>query len=222
MGGENTFPRGGPGLWVSPPFPLGDVWAISLGDMVVRTLQLSREMWIFLAVTTCMSAVYLVMTTGETARQRAKGVEVTPAELTQGKVLDAAITLVTSDAYGLSCATDAKVGDAHCGFGADTKPWPQPGEKPENVIAPYMTVDNVLFLIPGLFTQPVLKKRLDDEPPGKYNKEELETRRFTVTCKMKLEQQLEKFKVRWAPGQPWADKDKAWVGSVTDCKMTGG
>jgi hypothetical protein len=195
--------------------------------MVVRTLQLSREMWIFLAVTTCMSGVYLYMMTGESARKRARVEAITPVEqLAAGKVIDAAITLVTADAYGLSCATDQKVGDYHCGFGADTKPWPrkegEPADKPENVIAPYMTVDNVLFLIPGLFTQPVLKKRLDDEPPGKFSKEELENRRFTVTCKMKLEQQLDKVKVRWAAGQTWGDREKTWVGSVSDCKMTGG
>lgn len=193
--------------------------------MVVRTLQLSREMWVFLTVTTCMSFVYLYMHTGESARQRAKVENITPAEIVQGKVIDAAITLITADAHGLSCATDQKVGDYHCGFGADTKPWPKKegeADKPEHVMSPYMTVDNVLFLIPGLFTQPVLKKRLEDEPPSKFSREELENRRFTVTCKLKPEQKLEKFKVRWAPTQSWGDKESAWVGSVTDCKMTGG
>jgi hypothetical protein len=194
--------------------------------MVVRTLQLSREMWIFLLVTGCMSGVYIYMMTGETARKRAKVEAITPKELQKGQVIDAAITLISADAGRLSCASDTKVGEAHCGFGADTKPWvAKEGEaptKPEDVIAPYMTVDNVLLLIPGLFTQPVLKKRLEDEPPGRYTREEMESRRFTVTCKMKLEQQFEKIKVRWDVGQAWGDRPNAWFGTVSDCKMTGG
>ena len=194
--------------------------------MVVRTLQLSREMWIFLLVTTCMSGVYLYMMTGENARRRAKVEAITPPTLAAGQVIDAAITLISADAGRLACASDTRAGSAHCAFGADTKPWqPKEGDpppRPEDVIAPYMTVDNVLFLIPGLFTQPVLKKRLEDEPPGKYSREELESRRFTVTCKLKLEQKFEKFKVRWDVGQSWGDRNEAWFGTVSDCKMTGG
>ncbi|MDW8251754.1 MAG: hypothetical protein RMJ98_20860 [Myxococcales bacterium] len=194
--------------------------------MVVRTLHLSREIWIFLLVTTCMSVVYLHMMTGENARRRAKVESITPTTLNAGQVIDAAITLISADAHRLACASDTKVGDAHCAFGADLKPWQSkegdPPTRPENEIAPYMTVDNVLFLIPGLFTQPVLKKRLEDEPPGKYTRDELESRRFTVTCKLKLEQKFEKFKVRWDVGQPWGDRSDAWFGTVSDCKMTGG
>lgn len=190
--------------------------------MIVRTLQLSREMWIFLGVTGVMSAAYLTMTTGEAARKAAQPVFQTPP-LEAGKVIDAAITLVSADAYKLSCASDEQMGQAHCGFKADTTPWKGDGpNKPEEVIAPYMTADNVLVLIPGLFTQPLLKKRLEDEPPGKYSAEELENRRFTVTCKLKPEKQFSKLKVRWAQGQSWGDRDSAWAGTVTDCKMTGG
>lgn len=207
-------------------FPRNGLWVISQTAMPVRTLQLSREMWIFLVVTTCMSLVYLYLNTGAGAMARVKPDAITPPELTQGKVIDAAITLVTADALRLACASDQKVGDAHCAFGADGKAWVRKEgdapDQPSQIISPYMTVDNVLFLIPGLFTQPVLKKRLDDEPPGKFSKDELEQRRFTVTCKMKLEQPIEKFKVRWDTNQPWADRDKAWVGTVSDCRMTGG
>lgn len=194
--------------------------------MVVRTLQLSREMWIFLLVTTSMSGVYLYMMTGEHARKRAKIEEITPAKLEKDQVIDAAITLISADAGRLACASDTSAGGAHCAFGADTKPWVtkegEPPTSPADIVSPYMTVDNVLFLIPGLFTQPVLKERLNDEPPGKFSKEEMENRRFTVTCKLKLEQKFEKFKVRWDVGQAWADRSDAWFGRVSDCKMTGG
>lgn len=192
---------------------------------MVRTLQLSREMWIFLAVTTSMSLVYLYLMTGSTAAARVKPEQITPQDLAPGKTIDAAITLITADAVRLGCASDQKLGAAHCAYGADTKPFALPeGEKvaPEQVIVPYMTVDNVLVLIPGLFTQPVLKKRLDDEPPGKYTGDEAENRRFTVTCKLKIEQKFEKFKVRWDTKQSWGDRDQAWAGTVSECKMTGG
>jgi hypothetical protein len=185
-------------------------------------------MWIFLGVTSVMSGVYLFATTSSMAIARAKPDTITPPpeKLKVGDVIDAGLTLVTADAFGLSCASDTKTpGNAHCGFNAQTTPWKAENDaqgKPENIIAPYMTVDNVLFLIPGLFTQPVLKKRLEDEPPAKFTKEQMEERRFTVTCKLKVEQKFEKFKVRWANGQPWGDRDDAWVGSVSDCKMTGG
>lgn len=166
------------------------------------------------------------MMTGEYARKRAKVEAITPVELKKDLVIDAAITLISADAGRLACASDIEAGEAHCAFGGDTKPWAakegKSAGKPEDVVAPYMTVDNVLFLIPGLFTQPVLKKRLDDEPPGKFTKEELENRRFTVTCKLKLEQKFENFKVRWDVGQSWGDRKDAWFGRVSDCKMTGG
>jgi hypothetical protein len=182
-------------------------------------------MWIFLGVTSLTSIVYLVMTTGESARQSVKQPDLTPKTITKGQVIDAGITLVTADAYGLSCASDTKIEGYHCGFKLAGTPWKSDdasADKPENIIAPYMTVDNVLFMIPGLFTQPVLKKRLADEPPSKFTREQLEERRFTVTCKLKAVEQMKHFKVRWGSTQPFGDRDEAWLGTVTDCKLTGG
>lgn len=191
----------------------------------IRTLQLSREMWIFVGVTGLLSAVYLWNTTSERARMNAAPQEITPSQISPGQTVDVAITLISADGYGLSCASDQVVDSAHCGFTKEGDAWKQKGSesmKPEDIISPYMTVDNVLFLIPGLFTQPLLKKRLDDEPPGKFTREEMETRRFTTTCKMKVIEKMSNFKVRWAPNAPWGDRDTAWVGRVSDCKMTGG
>lgn len=192
----------------------------------IRTLRLSREIWIFLGVTSLMSGVYLTMTTGETARQAVKPESLTPTDLAPGRVIDAGITLITADAFGLSCGSDTKVaGEYHCAFGTNGTAYKSADgapSKPEQVLSPYMTVDNVLFLIPGLWQQPVLKKRLEDEPPSKFTREQLEERRFTVTCKLKVVEKLQNFKVRWSPTQSWGDRDQAWVGTVTDCKQTGG
>ncbi len=187
----------------------------------IRTLQLSREMWIFVAVTGLLSAYYLWSTMGEAARARAKPVEVTPAELKVGQVVDIAITLISADSIGLSCGSDQAVDGARCAFKQSGERQTEP-IKPEDVIAPYMTSDNVLVMVPGLFTQPVLKKRVEDEPPTKFTREEMEVRRFVTTCKFKPVDRLKNFKVRWQPTAGWGDKDSAWVGRVTDCRMTGG
>ena len=50
------------------------------------------------------------------------------------------------------------------------------------VVAPYKTTDDVMFLVPGLFSDPALQKRLEIDPP----KFELEHMRFVAHCKMRL------------------------------------
>jgi hypothetical protein len=185
----------------------------------IRTLSLSKEMKVFLAVTGFMSVLYLGLHTGEQTR---KGVKTfgTPPDLETGKMVDVSITLITADASGLACSSDQQIGPMHCAFKADGRPWPkEEGEagSPENIIAPYMTVDNTLFLVPGLWTEPALAKRLVEEPPTKFDREQL--RRFNANCKMKVEGKMNSFKVRWQPGTPWGDRDAAWVGRLSGCTL---
>jgi hypothetical protein len=188
----------------------------------IRTLQLSREMWIFLGVTSLMSVVYLYKTTplGPVSTSW----NPTPAVHTAGETIDLALTLVTADAFGLACSSDGNFDGAHCAFDKGGEPWkPKAGEtpKPADVLMPYMTVDNVLFVIPGLWEQPILKKRLEDEPPARIPVEERENHRFTASCKMKVDKKIEGFQVRWAPTGAWSPRDSAWIGRVSDCKITG-
>ena len=187
-----------------------------------RTLQMSRELWIFLGVTALMSAVYLYKTTplGPVPTEA----RTTPVVHAAGETIEVAITLVTADAFGLACSSDQAFDGAHCGFDRAGDPWkPKAGEtpKPADVIAPYMSVDNVLFLIPGLWEQPVLKKRLEDEPPARIPAEERENHRFTASCKLKVDSKIDNFQVRWQPGAAWGPRDTAWIGRVSDCKITG-
>ena len=184
---------------------------------MIRTLALSRELKVFLAVTTVMSAAYLYATTGEHTKKNARTVQ-TPSEVAPGKTVELTITLVTADASGLACANDSKVGAARCAFMGDGSPFPKDETAPKDIIAPYMTADNILFLIPGLWEEPALAKRLVEEPPEKFERDQL--RRFNATCKFTAEQKLQNFKVRWQTGAGWGDKpEPATVGRISDCKL---
>jgi hypothetical protein len=184
---------------------------------MIRTLALSRELKVFLAVTTVLTAAYLYATTGEHTRKHAKTAQ-TPADVPVGKTVDLSITLITADATGLACGSDTKVGNARCAFKGDGTPYPKDDTEPKDIIAPYMTADNVLFLIPGLWQEPALAKRLQDEPPAKYERDQL--RRFNANCKFTSEQKLPNFKVRWQPTAGWGDKNEpATVGRISDCKI---
>ncbi len=180
---------------------------------MIRTLQLSREIIAFLVVTGVLSVAYLGLNTGD---KGARSQAVLPS-FSAGKTMDTSITLITADAAGLSCASDEAVGNAHCAFKYDGKPWPK-GEG-EEIIAPYMTVDNQFLLVADLFKDPALQKRLQEEPPNQAKREEL--RRFNANCKLRIDQKLTKLKVRWQPWAGWGDQNgENWVGHVSDCNVT--
>lgn len=189
---------------------------------MIRTLVLTKEMKVFLAVTGVMSVVYLALTTGDHTNHRPKPVT-TAADLATGKEIDVSITLITPDSTRLACASDTAVGNYHCQYKANgTTPWPKDGtdaDKPENVLVPYMTADNVLFLVPGLWTDPQLVKRLADEPPSKSIDPD-DFIRFNANCKLKVDQKMSNFKVRWQTTTPWGDRDSAWIGHASECKIT--
>jgi hypothetical protein len=188
---------------------------------MIRTLELSREIKVFLAVISVTSVFYIYMTTREPPRIGPPP-KVTPtADLDVGKEFEMTLTLITADERDLGCAADEKVGEFHCGFQAAARPWREsngdPG-KAEDTLQPYMTIDNVNFLIPGLWKEPAVAKRLSEEPYAKYERDQL--RRFNATCKMKIEGKMPKFKVRWEMNRPWGDSENVWIGSVRECKVS--
>jgi hypothetical protein len=181
----------------------------------VGVLKVSKEVLVFVGVTALMSVVYLYKMTGITSLPGGAPRE-TPAQLAAGVAYEVSLTLITADSDGLSCATEQTSKDAHCEFKADGKPNDLSKDK-KDIISPYMTVDNVLFLIPGLWQEPALQKRLAAEPPNKFSRDQLN--RFTVHCKLTPEVQFKNFKVRWAKNQAWANRPLAWMGRVQDCKV---
>lgn len=134
--------------------------------------------------------------------------------LAAGKTIPVSITLVTADARDLACAGDVEVGGARCGFAEDGSPWSGAAEKP--VLAPYMTVDNVMFLVPDLWKEPALARRLAADPPDVPRKQ---LRRFTAKCDMKVLEKAKSFYVRWEPHMDWSHTPEAWVGAVSGCSI---
>jgi hypothetical protein len=180
---------------------------------MIRTLQLSREVIAFLAVTGVLSVAYLGMHTGD---RGARAQPVLPT-FAPDKVVDVSITLITADALKLACASDEAVGNAHCAFKYDGKPWPK--AEGEEILAPYMTVDNQFLLVSELFKEPALQKRLQDEPPNSVRRDEL--RRFNANCKLRVLQKLGRMKVRWELGAGWGDHDDGnWAGRASECTVT--
>jgi hypothetical protein len=155
-----------------------------------------------------------------------------------GQEIDVSITLVTTDAKQLACAGSDAVAGHHCEFESRTAKWskvPEGGRpSPQEILAPYKTTDDVMFLIPGLFSDPALQKRLSIDPPTVG----AEHARFVANCKLHLEGKMEKFDVRWqTPGQPgareaqandekwtrmWQPASDVWVGSVAACTLSEG
>jgi hypothetical protein len=134
-------------------------------------------------------------------------------DFTEGQSTDVAITLITADARDLACAADKDLDGARCAFDPDGKPVATSGP----VLAPYMTVDNVLLLVPDLWKEPALAKRLAEDPPTDRER----SKRFTAKCKMQLARPMKGFFLRWDPNATWQWTDKAWVGSISRCRLEG-
>ena len=134
--------------------------------------------------------------------------------LAAGKSIPVSLTLVTADANDLACASSDEVAGARCAFDKDGKPWDGAGAKP--TLAPYMTVDNVLFLIPDLWNEPALAKKLADDPPNIPRDRQ---KRFTANCKLTAAEKASSFYVRWMPTADWQHNGEAWVGRLSDCTI---
>jgi hypothetical protein len=139
-----------------------------------------------------------------------------------GQDIDVSITLVTTDAKALACWSAQELGGRHCEFESPSQKWQKPptsGRQPaQDVLAPYKTTDDILFLVPGLWLDPALAKRLTIDPPD-FSKEHI---RFVANCKMHLDGEMENFGVRWAQQGQWQAQNKAFVGTVSGCVLSEG
>ena len=138
-----------------------------------------------------------------------------------GKIIDAPITLVTADKWDLACMAKDDMKGMHCEFQEDKKPWPganvrDPAQR-KKLLAPYMTVDNTMFLIPGLFEESAIADRYRDELPFGKSRQGLE--RFTAQCKLKVIKKLSNVRVRWRKTGDWQGPQSVWVGTVSACQI---
>lgn len=115
------------------------------------------------------------------------------------------ITVVAEDRVNLACSSDITIGGVHCGYRNNRQQW---GGEPKNdsqVLQPFNTVANELFLGAGLWTSPALPKQL----PGT---------RFTVMCNYKVLGAAKSVSLRWAPKGSFDPlKSSVAVGALSDC-----
>jgi hypothetical protein len=133
-----------------------------------------------------------------------------------GMTMSATITLVTSDREDLACAFDRRIAGYRCGFQGTTEPWQDPPATAQT-LAPYMTVNRQMYLLPALFAQPAVAARYQQEPPANVPRAQL--KRFEVICTLKLREKVDQFKVRWERSGSWGSAGAAWVAEPSDCKI---
>jgi hypothetical protein len=136
--------------------------------------------------------------------------------LEPGTVIDAPITVVTMDRLDLSCAMPGELQGYRCVW-SDPTTKAEPPADPQHTLAPYLTTSGQLFLVAGLFEQPSVSARYDRERPEGRKREEL--RRFTASCKLKLLAEAPEVRLQFAPGSPWGEAQRAWVGVPSDCSI---
>jgi len=128
------------------------------------------------------------------------------------------ITLITADRGDLDCALDQEIAGFRCGHvGNTTAASPAPAK--EQLLAPYMTPDRRLLLVPGLFEQPALSERYDRERPTGRPKHRL--KRFIASCEVKLLEKVPALKVRFGKRNAWGDAKDAWVAQPLSCTVDG-
>jgi hypothetical protein len=133
-----------------------------------------------------------------------------------GAVVDAPITLITSDRENLSCALDHSIGRLRCRFRAPGRPWPEPPQRSE-LLAPYVTVEKQIFLVPGLFEEPALVARYAQESPANVPRDGL--RRFVARCKLRLVERVDEVQARWSEGWDWGPQRGVWVARPIACEV---
>jgi hypothetical protein len=133
-----------------------------------------------------------------------------------GEVVDASLTLITSDHDQLSCALQASFGKYRCEFPSPKHAWPDP-PTPEEQLVPYYSVDSRLYLIPALFHQPALAARYVQEPPARIAIRQL--RRFIARCKLRLVGEAVGVRARWLRNARWRSEPDGWVAEALSCEL---
>ena len=145
-----------------------------------------------------------------------------PRTFNVGQDVDVAITLVSTDAKALACAHPEELNGRHCEYASRTEKWNKPsttGRPPAaDTLAPYKTTDDILLLLPALFSEPALRDRLAIDPPN-FNMEHI---RFVANCKLHIDGKLNEVDVRWAPNGQWQTQNNAFYGPVTGCWLSDG
>ena len=117
------------------------------------------------------------------------------------------ITLIREDKKTLACASDKSFSGVHCGYQQNGQPWGTTQETDPQVLQPFNTVKNELFLAAGLWQSPILH-------------EPLPTERFTVVCNYRVLGVLRAVSLRLALTGSFGPVDQSVpVGTHSDCTI---
>lgn len=140
-----------------------------------------------------------------------------------GSTVLAPITLVAADRHNLSCALPKPVGPYGCAF--EIQPEEDQGT-PRAVqvaegrrLAPYVTTDRILYLVPGLFEQPAVRERYEADRARK--KQPRKPKRFVARCEVRRLEKIESFLTRWQRRGKWERSGPAWVVEPVRCTVDG-
>jgi len=135
----------------------------------------------------------------------------------RGETVPVRITLITADRGDLDCALDQAFDGLRCAFHGDATAV-SPPPPAEQMLAPYLTPDRRLLLVPGLFEQPALVARYEQEKPIGRPKHRL--KRFIATCQVELIAKVPKVRVRFGKRNAWGDAADAWVAKPKSCTVS--
>jgi hypothetical protein len=130
--------------------------------------------------------------------------------------IPASITLVTTDRDDLACASEQRFGRYRCEFRAPGVPWPDPPAAADRLVG-YYTVEQKLYVIPGLFEQPALAARYSSDESRKLPRDQRQ--RFAAACQLDVINHLRNFQTRWIKNGEWGPQDEAPVATASDCHI---
>ena len=117
------------------------------------------------------------------------------------------VTLIRDDKKNLACASEKTFGNTRCGYHSNGQSWGTSVETDPNVLQPFNTVKNELFLAAGLWQSPILRGELPAE-------------RFTVVCNYHVIGVLKAVSLRWSPTGNFSPVEQSVaVGNLTDCTI---
>jgi hypothetical protein len=125
----------------------------------------------------------------------------------RGDVVEEPITLVPEDRDRLACLRERSVGRYSCEFRTRDQGRAMNSSKAD-VLAPYLTTERALYLVPGLFEQPAV---------ATYVSRHVEGARFTARCKLRLVEMVNDYEIRFRSDSPWGRGQPAWVAEPVSC-----
>jgi hypothetical protein len=126
----------------------------------------------------------------------------------RGDVVETALTVVPDDATRLSCEQPWAWESYRCEFTEGEHRFSPPPE-PEKRIQPFVSLDRVVYLVPGLFSEPHVAKFAATVP---------RSHRFTVRCRIRLLTRTHDARIRFDPSGAWeTPKESLWIAEPVSC-----